>query len=285
MAPIVAVAASTRQDFPVGSGPTSLVVAGDRLVWTDMAGAIWTMPAEGGTPKELSNQHSHKFAFHPVLAGTRVFATTKRDLYAVTLPDGPVTALGAKLPEDPEQAIADDQAVYVTLFKREEILRIPLDGQPATRLAFFPRGVLAVHGDTLFLASYSTGELASIPRGGGKLAKIAGGFHRPTAIAADDTYAFVYSEVDKSIQRVTLATHEITTLATGLVNADELALDDDAVYTASWDHPARVLRIAKSGGRARTLAGDLATPRSLTLAGPYLWLTDRDRNLIARLPK
>jgi len=280
--PVVAEAA-TRRELAVPTGPSSLVVAGNHLVWTDIAGSIWTMPADGGTPRELTDQHTHAFAFHAVLAGNRVLVTTKRDLYAVTLPDT-VRAIDAKLAEQPEEAVADDQAVYVTLFKRNEIQRVELDGHTRT-LTSFPRGVLALHGDTLFIASYSAGVLEAMPKTGGTAKKIAGGFVRPTAIAADDTYAFVYTEKDRMLHRVVLATGEVTTLATDLVNADDLVLDGDSVYTVSWDHPARLLRIPKSGGPPRVLANDLQTPRSLVIAGAYVWLVDRDRNAILRIPK
>ena len=271
-----------RRDFALPTAPMALAVAGTALVWTDTAGAIWTMPAAGGDPKQLSDQHSHKFAFHPVVAGGRVFVTTKRDFYAVALPAGPVTALGAKLPEDPEEAVGDDHYLYVTLFKRNEVMRVPIDGGAATKLFDFPRGVLAIHGGTLYAASYSTGVLVAAPTAGGAPKSIARGLDHPTAVAADDTYAFVYTERDKTLHRITLASGATTVLATGLDNADDVVAHDDYVYTYSWGHPGRLLRIAKTGGEPQVLAADLASPRSIVIAGGAVYLTSRDNNLIVR---
>jgi hypothetical protein len=274
--------ASTRREFAAPTGPSSVAIAGGALVWTDIAGSIWTMPVDGGTPKELTNQHDHAFAFHAVRAGDRVVVTTKRGLDVVIA--GAVTVIDAKLPEQPEEAVADDRSIYVTLFKRNEIMRVELAGTART-LTSFPRGVLALHGDTLYVASYSTGVLETISTSGGVARKLAGGFVRPTAIAVDDRDAFVYTEKDETLHRVALATGEVTTLATGLVNADDLALDGDSIYTVSWDHPARLLRIPKTGGPPQVLASDLKTPRSLVIDGAYVWLVDRDRSLILRIPK
>ncbi|HEY5927028.1 MAG TPA: hypothetical protein VIV11_35315, partial [Kofleriaceae bacterium] len=78
-APPAAPEPPARIDYEVGESPMSVVVAGDRLVWTDSTGAIWTMPVAGGQPKQLSDQHGTGFMFHPVVAGGEVYVSGKRD--------------------------------------------------------------------------------------------------------------------------------------------------------------------------------------------------------------
>lgn len=261
----------------------SLVVVRGTLVWTDATGAIWTMPTAGGTPRELSNQHSHGFAFHVALAGDRVIATTKRDVFDVGVPDGPVVPRHLGLAENPEAIVTDDAAAYVTLFQRDGVFRIPLAGGPPTKLFEFRRGVLAHHGATLYAASYATGEVVAAATAGGAPKPIAHGFVRPTAIAVDDRYAFVYTERDEQLHRVELATGATITLASGLHNSDVLVGDGDWIYTYSW--PGKLVRIAKSGGEPQVIAADLGSPYGLAIADDAIFVTSRDQRKIIRFSK
>jgi hypothetical protein len=275
--------APTRADFPVGDSPRSLVVAAGAFVWTDSAGAIWTMPVSGGDPRQLSDQHGVGFMFHPVVSGGEVFVSGKRDIARVTLPEGHVTKLGLGLAEDPEEVIADGDAIYVTLFKRDNVLAIPRGGGAPRQLMTFKRGVLAVHGSTLYAVSYATGVLVAVPTAGGTVRTIAKGFVRPTALAADDTYAYVYTEKDQTIRRVELATRTQQVLATGLANSDDLVADGAWLYTVAW--PNKVVRVAKDGARTEVLADDLKSPTHLVLDGDYIYVVSRDQNKIVRLPR
>lgn len=275
-----------RTDFAVGESPTSLVVAGSALVWTDSMGAIWTMPTAGGPPRQLTEQRAAGFMFHPVSVGTDVLVSTKRDFARVTLPGGPVRNLGLALAEDPVDIVADDHTIYTTLFKRDELLAIPVGGGiigTPTKLASVRRAVLAVHGPTLYAVSYATGRLVSLPITGGKLTQIARGLERSTALAVDDTAAYLYSEKDQTLRKVELATGAITVLATQLTNSDDLVSDGPWLYTYSW--PSRVLRIAKDGSGQETLADDLASPSHIAIDARAIYVVSRDQNKIVRLAK
>jgi hypothetical protein len=282
---------TTRIDIAVGMSPMSAVVAGDALVWTDGMGAIWTVSIAGVTqvsgkraePVQLSELSRDGFMFHPVVVGGEVFVSTKRDFVRVTLPRGPVTKLGLQLVEDPEDVAGGARAIYATLFKRDDVVAIPTTGGRAQRLTSFRRGVLAVHGDALYAVSYATGTLVRIPTSGGKPAQLARGFSRPTALAVDDTAAFVYTEKDKTLRRVELATGEVRVLAGDLVNSDDLVADGDWLYTYSW--PSTLLRIAKDGSRREVLADDLASPYHIAVDEAAVYVVSRDQNTIVRLAK
>jgi hypothetical protein len=280
-----------RVDIAVGASPMAAVVVGDALVWTDGMGAIWTVSIAGVTsvsgeraePVQLSEQRRDGFMFQPVVVGNEVFVSTKRDFVRVTLPRGPVTKLGLALPEDPEEVAGGARAIYATLFKRDDVMAIPATGGSAQRITSFRRGVLAVHGDSLYAVSYATGALVKIPSNGGKPAQLAKGFVRATALAVDDTAAFVYTEKDKTLRRVELATGEARVLATDLENSDDLVADGDWLYTYSW--PRTLLRIAKDGSRREVLADDLKSPYHVAFDDAAIYVVSRDQGTIVRLAK
>lgn len=280
-----------RTDFAVAESPSAAVVVGDALVWTDSTGALWTMSIAAASavsgkppvPTQLTDPQRDGFMFQPVVVAGQVFASTKRDFAAVALPRGPVTKLGLALAEVPEEVVADERAIYTTLFKRDEVMAIPAGGGRATSLFSFRRGVLAVHGPTLYAVSYATGVLVSIPTSGGKPTQIARGFVRPTALAADDTAAFVYTEKDKTLRRVDLATGATKVLAQNLENSDDLVSDGSWLYTFSW--PRTLLRIAKDGSQTDVLADDLASPSHIAVDARAIYVASRDQRKIVRLAK
>lgn len=287
VAPLAPVAREpARRDFAVPTPPVTLAIAGKMLVWTDIAGAIYAMASDGREPpRELSNQHAPAFAFRVVTVGDRVLASSKRDFLEVALPAGPVTPLGLALDETPEQVVATDTGIFVTLFQRDVALRVDPARRRPEHLADVARGVLATHGGWLYIASYATGRIVMLPAAGGAPTTIARGFDRPTALAADDSFAFVYTERDRSIHRVAVADGATSVIARGLTNADRLVVDGDWVYTFDKTRRARLVRIAKAGGTMQVLADDLAAPHALVVTADAIWVTSRDQNKIVRFAK
>jgi hypothetical protein len=285
--PPVVATRPARQDFDVGMSPMNLAVAGTSLVWSDSAGALWTMRSDGtGQPRQLSDQHLG-FAFSIVTAGTSVLAATKKDLLRVQLPDGPVThAKLDGLADDPEEIVADATSVYFTMFKRNEIMRVPAAGGKPVQFAELARGVLGIHGANVYAASYSTGVLVAIPTAGGTPRTIARGIPRPTAVAADDQFAFVYSEREKTIRRIALATGDTVVIGRDLENSDDLVADGAWLYLYSWAKPHRLLRLAKDGSRPpQVLADDLKSPYRIVVDADAIYVTVRDQNKIVRFDK
>jgi len=261
----------------------SIAVAGGALYWTDAAGSIFTMPSTGGTPKQLSDQQHPDFAFKIVATGNAVVASTRKDLLRV---DAAVTKANVKgLVEYPEEIVADAAAVYVTMFKRDEVMRI--DGTAAKQIGKIARGVLALHGDTLYVASYSGGTLTAIPTAGGKPRPIAKGLERPTALAADDTHAYVYSEKAMTLSRIELASGKAEVIAKGLVNADDLVVDGEWLYTRSWGkgNHGELLRISKDGKTQQPIGTDLAAPYNIAFDDEAIYVTVRDAAQIVRFEK
>jgi len=277
-----------RHDLAVGESPMSLIVSGGHLYWTDSLGSIWSMPSDGtGTPKQLSDQKTPSFAFRLFTAGDQVLATSRKDLLRVASPDGPVTLAGVKgLLDNPEEATGGDGFAYLTVFKRNEIVRAPAGGGGTVKkLTTLPRGVLGLHGDTLYAASYSTGVLIAIPADG-VVKTIARGFNRPTAVAADATYVFVYSERDKTLTRVEIASGALTVLAHDLENSDDLLVDGPWLYVFTWGKRPSLLRIAIDGSREpQVIAADLQAPYRIAADADAIYVTSRDQNVIVKLAK
>jgi hypothetical protein len=266
--------------------PMSIAIVGDTLVWTDMAGSIWTRPIAGGEPRQLSDQQRPDFAFSLLVAKERVIATGRRGLLAVTLPAGPVTELAvAGLPGQPEDSVADADHVYLTLFRRDEIVRVPARGGKAETIARIRRGVLALHGPTLYVASYTTGVLHAVPAAGGTPRVIARGLPRPTGVAVDATHAFVYCEGDRTLHRIDLATGERTALAQGLINSDKLVAHGEWIYTRTWGARHALVRIAKAGGEPEVLTTDVKAPYRIALDADAVYVTSRDDRRIVRVPR
>jgi hypothetical protein len=279
--------APARADLPTGEAPTSLVVADGTLLWTDMAGGIWSMPADGsGTPRQLSDQKRPGFAFQLFTAGREVLATSRGDLLRVGVPGGPVTLAKIRgLVEYPIAAAADASFIYLTMFKRPEIVRVPTGGGAATKLAELPRAVLALHGGTLYAASYTTGVLVAIETATGKSRVVARGLGKPTAIAADPTHVFAACEHDQTLRRIDAATGAVTELARGLVNSDDVELDGDHVYTRTWGAQPALVRVAKDGSRPRELVAELPTPTDIAFDAGGVYVASRDGRRIVRLAK
>ena len=273
-----------RQDFVVGESPMSLVAHRGTLYFTDSAGSVWSMPATGGEPMQLSDQKAPGFAFRLFVAGDVVFATTKKDLLVLAGPDGAVKRAGiAGLVGNVEEAAGGGEFAYVTVFKRPEVMRVPVRGGKAHKIGALPRGVLGVHGEVVYAASYATGDLVAIE--GGKTRTIARGFVRPTAVAADEDSVFVYSEREQTVTRVGLGDGAKQVIAKGLVNSDDLLADGEWLYAFTWGERPALLRIAKDGSGQRAIAEDLKSPYRIAVDGEAVYVTSRDQNTIVRLVK
>lgn len=281
--PVVPVPA--RRDLAVPTAPTSLAVSGGALYWTDALGAIWTMPSDGSAPaKQLSDGQTPGFAFHLVRAGERVFATSRKDLLRIDA-DHSVHALGLKLPELPEESVGDAAALYITMFKRTDVLRISATDSARSVRASVSRGVLGVHGDTLYIASYSTGTLTAVPTSRGAAVVIATNLPRPTAVAADDRAAYVYCERDRTVRRIDLATRDVTVIARELENSDDLVADGAYLWTISWGPEPGLVRIAKDGSSTERMTNDVRRPTKLAVDARSVYVSSRDENRIVRLTK
>lgn len=275
--------ASGRQDFTVAALPISLAIYRGALVWADLAGAVWTMPADGGRPKELTEQHRDGFVFHPFVAGGRVLAKIDKDLLEIAIPDGPAKRLHVRgIDGLPEEAVGNDSLAFITMFKHTVVLQIA--GGVAKHLLDVQRGVLCLHGDTLYVASYTTGELRAVPIAGGAPRVVAKNLARPTALAADDHTVYVHTEKDHRVIRIDVASGTEQTLGENLENADVLVLDGTSLYTMSW--PKKLVRLATTPGTAPVvLADDLDEPRSIAVDDRFVYVTTGAPPRIVKIPK
>ncbi len=268
----------------------SVISTGRDMIWTDAAGAIWTLPdrADAGEPIQLSAQRKPDFAFSLLLAGDTVLATARHGILRVDVERRTVTELPVSgLPDQPEEAVADARHLYVTIFKHPGVYRIPVLGGRAEKIATIPRGVLGLAGNTLYVASYSKGTLSalSIDGAGTKPRTIVRGLPRPTAVAADATHVYVYCERDRILRKIDATSGDTTMFARDLVNSDDVVLDGDWVYTRTWKPRGMLLRFPKAGGPPQTLADDLRSPYRIAIGRRAVFVTSRDDNRIIRLDK
>jgi hypothetical protein len=283
--PVIPATVTARIDLDVPSAPTSLVVLDRMLVWTDSLGSVWSMPSDGSAPAaQLSDAQRPNFAFHLVRAGDRVFATSRKDLLSVGR--DAVRAMNLRLQELPEESAGDASALYFTMFKRTEVMRVPISGGAPTKLADVSRGVLGLHGTTLYAASYSGGTLVAIPTAGGPAVQLASNLPRPTAVAADDTAVFVYCERDKTIRRIDLADHRVSVIARDLENSDDLISDGLYLWTFTWGAQPGLVRVMKDGSRAaQRLTTDIKTPNKVAVDAQAVYVSSREHDRITKLVK
>jgi hypothetical protein len=254
-------------------------------VWTDLAGAIWMMPADGsGSPKQLSEQHRDGFAARPFVAGDRVIAKCGKGLLAIEVPGGAVTRIQVTgAPDLLENVVGDGSTIFFTVFNHDQIMRVPVTGGAAQGVLEAKGGVLALHGPTLYVASYGTGDLLEVPTAGGVPRTIARKLKQATALAVEDDAVYLYTEGDQRIDRVELATGAIRVLGEHLENSDEVELAADAIYTVSW--PNKLVRVPKVPGPGfATLSDKLFQPRGVVHDEHFIYVTSDQPPRIVRVP-
>lgn len=275
---------SSWPDYQVPTLPMDLVLHRGTLVWADLAGAIWTMPADGsGTPEQVSEQHRDGFAAHPFVAGDRVIAKGGKGLLVVAVPGGGVTRVRITgVPDRIEDVVGDDSTIFFTVANHDQVMRVPVTGGAAQRVLDAKAAVLAIHGTTLYAASYAVGDLLAVSTAGGAPRTIARKLNHPTALAVDDTAAYVYTEGDQRMMRVDLATGATQVLGEHLDNSDEVELAADAIYTVSW--PNKLVRVAKVPGAApATLTDKLFQPRGVVRDDSAVYVTSDQPPRIVRV--
>ena len=128
-----------------------------------------------------------------------------------------------------------------------------------------------------------TGDLLAVPAAGGVPRTIARKLKQPTALAVDDTAAYVYTEGDQRLTRVELATGATSVLGDHLENSDEVELAADALYTVSW--PNKLVRLPKIPGAApATLTDKLFQPRGVVYDEHFIYVTSDQPPRIVRVP-
>jgi hypothetical protein len=276
---------SSWPDYQVPTLPMDLVLHRGTLVWADLAGAIWMMPADGtGAPEQVSEQHRDGFAAHPFVAGDRVMAKCGKGLLAIEVPGGAMTQVHISgVPDLLEDVAGDASTIYFTVFNRDQVMRVPVTGGAAQHMLDAKRAVLALHDPVLYVASYNTGELLAVPTAGGVPRTIARKLKQPTALAVEDTAAYVYTEGDQRLTRVELTTGVTKVLGEHLENSDEIELAADALYTVSW--PNKLVRLPKVPGAApETLTDQLFQPRGIVRDEHFIYVTSDQPPRIVRIP-
>lgn len=270
--------------FATPTQPMSLVLFHDTLVWADAGASIWAMPADGSAPpKQLSEQHRDGLATRPFIAGDKLYAKAGKGLLRITVPDGPVTKLTwTGVPTLPETVASDGTTAVMTLFQNTQILRAPMEGGAAQPVTSAKRALVAVAGGTLYIASFTTGTLTAMPIAGGTPKTIASKLPQPTALEVEGAFAYLYTEGNKRVVRVELASGKTDVLGEQLENSDEVDVAEDAVYTVSW--PNKLVRLPKApGGASTALASDLHQPRGIAHDQKWVYVTSDSPARIVRV--
>jgi len=278
-------ASSSWPDHEVPTLPMDLVLHRGTLVWADLAGAIWTMPADGSRPpKQVSEQHRDGFAAQPFVAGDRVMARCGKGLLAIEVSSGAVTHVPITgVPDVLEDVVGDGSTIFFTILNHDQVMRVPITGGAAQHVLEAKNAVLALRGPTLYVASYGTGDLLEVPTAGGAPRAIARKLNHATALAVDAAAAYVYTEGSQRLNRIELATGATTVLGEHLDNSDEVELAADAIYTVSW--PNQLVRLPKVAGAGRaTLTDKLFQPRGVVHDERFVYVTSDQPPRIVRIP-
>ncbi|HEY5924901.1 MAG TPA: DUF5050 domain-containing protein [Kofleriaceae bacterium] len=270
--------------------PMSMTLAGDTLMWTDPKGSLWSMPASGGKPTELSHQHLPGRPMFMNLAthAGAVIASRQGDLVRVDVPEGPLVPLGLELGEDSLlEMVSDGTALYATSYEQRSAIYKIVDGKK-TKLLDHRSASIEVRGGTLYALSYSTGTLVAVKTSGGTPRTIARGLPKPTGFDVDDTSAYAWCEKDATLRKIDLKTGKITVLESkDLGNSDVVVADGDWVYLHTWLGPnqSKSLRVAKDGSRTEVLADELTAPYDIAIDDQWVFVSERDQNRILRFKK
>ena len=283
--PPISHAETGQREFALSTLAMGLELHRGTLVWADVAGAVWTMPADGSrAPKKLSEQHKDGLAVHPFVAGDHVLAKAGKGLLEIELPDGPVKHIPVTgLADLPEDLVGNASDVFMTVFNHPQVLRVAIAGGATKRVLEMQRAVLALHGETLYLASYTTGALLALPVAGGSPRTIATKLKQPTALAVDDAAAYVYTEGDQKLTRIDLATGAAQVLGDHLNNSDEVELAGTTIYTVSW--PNKLMRLTTTPGGATPIADNLFQPRGVVHDDHWVYVTSDNPPRIVRIPR
>lgn len=257
-----------------------LALVNNTLVWSS-GESLWRLRLDGkvcaeriaGRPADAASAVD---ALRVAVEGDSIVAVTRTAL----LPLAPTVAAAGtaveKLPETPQTFVLHDGALYTSVWRGDAIYRVDLATGATVELAQLPKGsgrfgfLLAVHGDTLYAASWGQRALFQIPLSTGIPKAIARSLASgPTAIAIDDTTAYLYLESGPKFSGAVVAIELASpgkprTLATGISNADSLLHDGDWLYLRSDQRGKKgvidLVRVPLAGGAIDRVAADLPSP-------------------------
>lgn len=159
--------------------------------------------------------------------------------------------------------------------------------------------VLAVRGDTVFVARASDRWIYAQPIAGGRRTLLARATEPVRAIAVDEGFVYVATgdETDGAVQRVPVRGGELETIASGLHVPMRVAARGDALFVtvsgfATWNptgdgvlpNTGELLRIPLRGGPWKALTEGATDPVALAVGGgdDDVFFADRARRAIAR---
>ncbi|HEY1549795.1 MAG TPA: hypothetical protein VGG28_18330 [Kofleriaceae bacterium] len=272
----------TRLEIPGSDRLASLIVVGDRLVWTDSQGSIWTMPTTGGNARELANQHEGSdWPMYGALVQHRdtVYAARDGVIATVALPDGPVTPVTWDLGSaaDAYELASDGTALYAAMMTGA-IDRFADDGTHTTPMHAYEGG-LAMGSDAMYMSDFGLGIVVKLA---GKPRVIAHGIPMLAAFAVADRIGYAWSQQDSLVHRIDLATGKVTALWPDKLAADYLRVDGDWVYTFGLGET--FVRIARDGHVMQTLAEHVGGG-PITSDADAIYVGQLDGNAILRFDK
>jgi len=258
-----------------------LTLSNNTLVWSS-GESLWRLRLDGnvcaeriaGRPAEAASAID---SLRVAVAGDSVVALTRTALMELAPTVAAAGTPVAQLPETPQTFVMADGALYTSVWRSDAIYRVDLATGAAVELAQLPKGsgrfgvLLAVHGDTLYAASWGQRTLTAIPLGTGIPKTIARGLAAgPTALSIDDTHAYLYLESGPKYPGAVVAIElakpgaKPRTLATGIANSDSLLRDGDWLYLRSDARGKQgaidLVRVPLAGGAPERVAVDLPSP-------------------------
>lgn len=137
---------------------------------------------------------------------------------------------------------------------------------------------LAVDDTTVYwVGGLGNGDwgVRSIPKGGGALTDLAGGFDQVGSIAIDGDHVYFASNCggdEVCIQRVSKTGGTVTTMAAGLSSVVDLTLDATHVYWIGYPAYGQIMRTPKAGGPVEELSWMQEQPQSLAVDDQFVYV-------------
>lgn len=258
-----------------------LSLSNNTFVWSS-GESLWRLRIDGKMCAERiasrpAEAASTVDALRVAVAGDSVVAVTRTALLALAPTVATAGTPVVQLPETPQTFVMADGALYTSVWKSDSIYRVDLGTGAVVELAQLAKGsgrfgfVLAVHGDTLYAASWGQRTLTAIPLSTGIAETIARGLAAgPTALALDDANAYLYLESGPKFSGAVVAIDlakpagKPRTLATGISNSDSMLRDGDWLYLRSDTRGKRgaidLVRVPLAGGAVERIAANLPSP-------------------------
>jgi hypothetical protein len=255
-----------------------------RVYWTSASGTVSALPLDGGAITTLAAGQDDPFDLAVDAHGVYWTSAGANTVQAIPLDGGlPILLADAG---NPLGIVVRSDVVYFAdsydkLSNDDHVRRVPLPKGPPSVVAATPgASMLAVDDARAYWTDTAGGAVWSAPLGGGEPTLLASGLVNVNEIEVDEGAAYVAAL--EATFRIPLAGGPPLALVWGAGRG--LAVDATHVYVGAAD--GRLLRVAKTGGPALALARTPLYASDIAVDDHHVyWITRSEEGALVRTPK